>query len=576
MKIKITKLTLGLALIFFFSCESMLDQNPQGIVASDELNAPDKVEQMIIAAYSFCGQNNFNKQMGMPYAEGSCRGGEAYKGGAGTNDLAEQNLWETFTYMEPTTTGELDNLWWVHYVAVGRVHDALRRVQNLSEEEFPLKKQRIAELRFLRGHIYMYMKLCFNYFPYIDENTPEEEYDKISNDELSNEELWQKLIDDFRYGVENLPEKQEEVGRPTKYAAEAYLAKALLFSAYEQDENHNVININKEKLIEVANLCKDIIDYSGKSLFPDFAQNFLCEYENGQESVWAIQYSANNDGSPTGRLNSWLVCPMNPEYGCCGFLQPSTNMMNRYKTVNGVPDFDNFNSGIRLDNKDAIVATPSDPRLLHTACVPGLPWKYDPDFIMEKSWVRQPEVYGYTMSQKLIVLPDCPCFRKTNPFMGAALNWDVLRLDEVMLWRAEALIQLGTGLDEALTLINKIRERAANSTGRLKFSDGSPTGNFSVEPYKPGINCPAWNKDFAFKALQWERHLEFSTEGKWFFDLVRWGLAEEFMNEYFEVEKTRYTYLKDAKFTKGRDEYFPIPQQQISYVKGIYKQNPGY
>lgn len=576
MKIKITKLALGLALIFFFSCESMLDQNPQGIVASDELNAPDKVEQMIIAAYSFCGQNNFNKQMGMPYAEGSCRGGEAYKGGAGTNDLAEQNLWETFTYMEPTTTGELDNLWWVHYVAVGRVHDALRRVQNLSEEEFPLKKQRIAELRFLRGHIYMYMKLCFKFFPYIDENTPEEEYDKISNDELSNEELWQKLIDDFRYGVENLPEKQEEVGRPTKYAAEAYLAKALLFSAYEQDENHNVININKEKLTEVANLCKDIIDYSGKSLFPDFAQNFLCEYENGQESIWAIQYSANNDGSPTGRLNSWLVCPMNPEYGCCGFLQPSTNMMNRYKTVNGVPDFDNFNSGIRLDNKDAIVSTPSDPRLLHTACVPGLPWKYDPDFIMEKSWVRQPEVYGYTMSQKLIVLPDCPCFRKTNPFMGAALNWDVLRLDEVMLWRAEALIQLGTGLDEALTLINKIRERAANSTGRLKFSDGSPTGNFSVEPYKPGINCPAWNKDFAFKALQWERHLEFSTEGKWFFDLVRWGIAEEFMNQYFEVEKTRRTYLKDAKFTKGRDEYFPIPQQQISYVKGIYKQNPGY
>ncbi|MGB4446354.1 MAG: RagB/SusD family nutrient uptake outer membrane protein [Dysgonamonadaceae bacterium] len=576
MKTKTIKLALALVLVHFFSCESMLDQNPQGIVSSDELNTPDKVEQMIIAAYSFCGQNHFNKQMGMPYAEGSCRGGEAYKGGAGTNDLAEQNLWETFTYMEPTTTGELDNLWWVHYVAVGRVHDALRRVQNLSEEEFPLKKQRIAELRFLRGHIYMYMKLCFKFFPYIDENTPEEEYDKISNDELSNEELWQKLIDDFRYGVENLPEKQEEVGRPTKYAAEAYLAKALLFSAYEQDENHNVININKEKLTEVANLCKDIIDYSGKSLFPDFAQNFLCEYENGQESIWAIQYSANNDGSPTGRLNSWLVCPVNPEYGCCGFLQPSTNMMNRYKTVNGVPDFDNFNSGIRLDNKDAIVSTPSDPRLLHTACVPGLPWKYDPDFIMEKSWVRQPEVYGYTMSQKLIVLPDCPCFRKTNPFMGAALNWDVLRLDEVMLWRAEALIQLGTGLDEALTLINKIRERAANSTGRLKFSDGSPTGNFSVEPYKPGINCPAWNKDFAFKALQWERHLEFSTEGKWFFDLVRWGIAEEFMNQYFEVEKTRRTYLKDAKFTKGRDEYFPIPQQQISYVKGIYKQNPGY
>lgn len=84
------------------------------------------------------------------------------------------------------------------------------------------------------------------------------------------------------------------------------------------------------------------------------------------------------------------------------------------------------------------------------------------------------------------------------------------------------------------------------------------------------------DKDFAMQALRWERHLEFSTEGKWFFDLVRWGIAAEYMNEYFEVEKTRRSYLKDAKFTKNRDEYFPIPQTQISYVKGLYKQNTGW
>jgi len=250
--------------------------------------------------------------------------------------------------------------------------------------------------------------------------------------------------------------------------------------------------------------------------------------------------------------------------------------MNSYKTVNGLPDFDNFNTGITLDNKDAFSTTSMDPRLFHTACVPEMPWKYDPNFIMQKSWVRTPEVYGYTMSQKLLVLPTCSCFRKTNPFMGSGLNWDVLRLDEVMLWRAEALIQLNTGLDEALSLINQIRIRAAGSTGRLKFADGTPTGMFDVEPYNPGVNCPTWNKEFALKALMWERHLEFATEGKWFYDLVRWGIASEWMNNYFTVEKTRRTYLKDAKFTKNRDEYFPIPQQQISYVKGIYKQNYGW
>jgi hypothetical protein len=554
----------------------MLDQKPQGVIADEDLNAPDKVEQMINAAYSFCGQNHYNKQFGLPYEEGSVRGGEAYKGGSGTNDNAERNLWETFTYMQPTTTGDLDNLWWVHYVGVGRVHDALRRVRNLTQEEFPLKEQRIAELRFLRAHIYMYMKLCFRFFPYIDEDTPTDLYDKVSNDELSDLELWGKLIDDFRAGVAALPETQEEVGRPTKFAAKAYLAKTLLFAAYEQDENNNVVNINREKLSEVAALCKDIIDNSGKKLAFDFAQNFLWEYENGQESIWAIQFSANNDDSPVGRNNSWLIYPINDEYGCCGFLQPSVNMMNRFKTVNGVPDFENFNQGETLDNKEAFAKTPMDPRLLHTACVPGMPWKYAPEYIMENSWVRTPEVYGYSMSQKMIVLPDCPCFRKTNPFMGSGLNWDVLRLDEVMLWRAEALIQLGEGLDESRELINKIRERAASSTARLVFIDGSPTGHFEVQSYLPGVNCPAWDREFALKALRWERHLEFSTEGKWFFDLVRWGIAAEFMNDYFEVEKTRRSYLRDAKFTKNRDEYFPIPQTQISYVKGLYKQNVGW
>ena len=153
------------------SCSSILDENPQGIISDEDLNTVDKVEQMITAAYSFCGQNHFNKQFGMPYEEGSLRGGEAYKGAAGTSDNAERHLWETFVYMQPTTSDDLDNLWWVHYVGVGRVHDALRRAQALTKEEYPLREQRIGELRFLRSHIYMYMKLCFKFFPWIDENT---------------------------------------------------------------------------------------------------------------------------------------------------------------------------------------------------------------------------------------------------------------------------------------------------------------------------------------------------------------------------------------------------------------------
>ncbi|HZY82640.1 MAG TPA: RagB/SusD family nutrient uptake outer membrane protein, partial [Cyclobacteriaceae bacterium] len=96
-----------------------------------------------------------------------------------------------------------------------------------------------------------------------------------------------------------------------------------------------------------------------------------------------------------------------------------------------------------------------------------------------------------------------------------------------------------------------------------------------IDQYKDGQNS-VWTQDFARNALRWERRLEFAMESPRFFDLVRWGIAAETLNAYFDKEKTRYSFLQGAKFTKNRDEYMPIPQAQINLVEGIYKQNNGY
>ena len=137
--------------------------------------------------------------------------------------------------------------------------------------------------------------------------------------------------------------------------------------------------------------------------------------------------------------------------------------------------------------------------------------------------------------------------------------------------QAEALIELGRQ-DEARPLINQIRARAAARTGRLKKADGTFPSKYNIKEY----SAAGWTKDFARKALQWERRLEFATEGPRFFDLVRWGIAEPTLNAYINIEKTRRTYLATAKFTAGRDEYLPIPQSEITFTNGLYKQNPGY
>ncbi len=110
----------------------------------------------------------------------------------------------------------------------------------------------------------------------------------------------------------------------------------------------------------------------------------------------------------------------------------------------------------------------------------------------------------------------------------------------------------------------------------LKKLDGTFPSNYKIDTYKPGVNIPVWDQATAFKALQWERRMEFAMESPRFFDLVRWGVAADTLNNYFAVEKTRHAFLSSAHFTKGMHEYFPIPQEQITLTNGLYTQNKGY
>lgn len=564
----------GAALLLpMVSCDSFLDESPQGVADSDNLNTADNIEKMVISAYSSLGNDNYSDGLNAYWPYGDLRSGDAYKGGAGTGDMGDFHMFETFVYLRDDN-GYLDKKWYSEYIAIARANDALGRIHAIKEEVYPKKKIREAEMRFLRANYYFDLKILFKQMPWIDENDKTDDYITISNVEYTDKELWDMIIAEFRYAMENLPDKNDDLERANKGMAQAYLAKALLYAAYEQDEKHNVVNIDKTKLQEVVTLCQGL---SGKySLAPDFANNFLCETENGPESIFAIQFSV-NDGTLRGRLDwgAMLNYPMNPEYGCCGFHSPSQNMVNAFQTdENGLPLFDTYNNH-DLQTADDLLATNIDPRLNHTVAIPGAPYKYNPEFIFETSWTRDPDTYGSFMSMKETVLPDCPCFAFASPFMSSSKNRDIIRYDDVMLWQAEALIELGRQA-EALPLINALRERAANSTAKLVDVQGDPTGKFNIATYQPGVNCPEWSQDFARKALRWERRLEMSQEGSTFFDLVRWGIAAETVNTYFEVERTRRTYMSEAKFTKNKDEYFPIPKNQINFSKKLYKQNYGW
>lgn len=570
MKIKTISSIMAIGLIFFStSCqEDLVEYTPKGVLSSADLTSPNAIEGLVTSAYAAIGNGDMIGPIYSMWAYGSVRSDDAYKGGGGTGDVGPVDALEHYNLVVPTEGWFITRTWQNLFKSISRANVALRAVNSLDEKNFPNKKVRIAELRFLRAHSYFTMKILYKNIPIFDETATDEDILKTSN-VLKNDESWNKIAADFQFAIDNLPALQAELGRANKTAAQAYLAKLRLYQAYEQDDNHKVVNINKTRLQEVVTLTQAVISSNKYALNADIADNFLPETENSKESIFAIQFTI-NDGTTSGRMSyeNGLNYPHGaPQYGCCGFHAASQNLVNAHTTdANGLPNFDTFNNTIADLSTQTV-----DVRLDHTVGIDGHVYKYDNSKLFSNSWVRDPGVYGFFHTMRDQQLATSGSYFKLGPFMGTAKNVDILRYDDILLMQAEAYIELGEQ-DKALPLINQIRTRAANSTGRLKKADGSFASNYNVKIY----SATGWTQTFARRALQWERRLEFATEGPRFFDLVRWGIAESVLNDYLNKEKARRTFLASGKFTAGRDEYLPIPQAEITFTNGLYKQNPGY
>jgi len=568
------------------SCDNFLNVAPKQVLDETLLNKPEDMEGFVTAAYARMTDIDSWDSPFSPWWSGSMRSDDSYKGGGGVWDGGDGwGYMETFVNLTPNGW-PLDYPWYVSYQIIERCNTAIRKLQSISEEEFPAKNVRIGEMKFIRGFVHFRLKEFFKYMPYIDETIvgSTAEFEAVPNKDKNfpdDQYLWERILADFKDAEDKLPLNQEQLGRVDKNAATAMVARTLMFMAYEEDDRHQVKNINKDRLNEALTYLNKLTDQEGKKvdLCDDFGYNFVPESDNNtKESIWEIQYSINDDSFTGGKIDrgEGLNHPWQwAGFQCCDFHHVSYTMGNAFKTsADGLPRFDDYNKSYYEQDRDGYFKNNTfDPRFSHTICAPGQPWKYDPNLLYPESAIRNTADYGYFKSVKEMPNPDCGCLLYDG-WQFNSMNKRMIRYDEVLLWKAEVLIQLDRW-DEALTLINKLRTRAANSTGKLVMADGSPVMNYKCETYKPGINC-TWTKDYAWQALVWENRLEMACEGRRFFDLQRWGVLAKNMNDYFSVEKDRFSWMNIAYFTAGRDEYFPIPQPQIKWAKGNYTQNPGY
>ena len=577
------KIILITSILFAIGCKKYLDYKPQGALSQSDLSSPTAVDGLATAAYAGIANDWWDAPITSMWEYGSVRSDDAYKGGGDIGDQQQMDKYEQFYLVNSSNNGAGDfgfpGTWIRAYGAISRINTALRALNNLTDAQFPKRTTRIGEMHFLRGHMFFLLKILFRNIPWFDETLSNDDILKVPNT-MSNDSLWQKIEGDFQAAINDLPETQSgEPGRANQFAAKAYLAKAFLYHAYRQDDQYNVTGIDAAKLQQVVSLTNDVINSGNYTLNSDFAFNYLDGHDNSPESVFAIQYSINDGTVIGGRLS--MSTSLNyfagaPQYGCCAFHIPSQQLVNSFGTdANGLPKFDTYNDVVLSDNNLTTNGELVDPRLDHTVGIQGHPFKYNPNIPYDHSWERLAGVYGGFGTMKELQLATCGCFKKLGPFYGTSVNMDIIRYADVLLMNAEAQIQLGNPA-AALPMINEIRTRAANSTGLLKKSDGTNPSNYKIDIYKPGVNIPVWDQATAFKALQWERKLEFAMESPRFFDLVRWGIAAETLNAYFAVEKIRHPFLSSAHFTKNQHEYFPIPQEQITFTNGLYKQNIGY
>ncbi len=590
---KIFNLTLIIALLgSCYSCsKSFFDLKPQGRASIEQLSNKIGVNALLIGAYSLMdgvGAGNIGRTSTISnYVFGGISSDDAVKG-TDAGDQPEQSFIEQDNWLA-------DNSYflgkWQHsYAGVSRCNEVIqivssKAVVDMTDAE---KTQVIAEARFLRGHFHFEAKKMWNMVPYIDEkiyNRDDPNSTKIPNDK----DIWPNIEADFDFAAKNLPPVQAQKGRATKWAAETYLAKAYVF---------------EKKWAQAKPLLEDALNNSGKKLMTNYHDNYRMVTNNNAESIFEVEFSVNdgttgNNGNAGDNLN-WPYSSTAPGRGCCGFYQPSQNLVNAFQTDNttGLPmigaaadgSLDIYNK-VDLPNDQGIKASdpftldksiPVDPRLDWTVGRRGvnfLDWGPMPG----ASWIRDQAYAGpYTGKKWMYYLAEENSSTHSTSRRSVNNNYRLLKLSHVILWLAECEVELGN-LTTAETYVNMIRNRAK------KGSVQDPTVNYKVEPYPVGTFL-ANGTDFARNAVHMESRLEFAMEGHRFFDLVRWGIAEKVRNKYMQEESVpgtepsgrkfnKRTYLAGKVFT-AKNNYYPIPQDEILNSqkdgKPTLVQNPGY
>ena len=554
----------SLLIISLYGCKDFLNEPAQGTLSEITLANEKGLEGNLIAAYAVldghAGGSAWTAS-GSNWVMGEATSDNAHKGSFDTDQPGLSDV-ETLDWDTGLADQSIEEKWEIIFEAITRVNNVLRQINDLAEELNESERERImGEALALRAFYNFEGYKVWGNFPFVPE-------DAKNFDIPNTEPILPKILNDINEAIDLLPPAQDDVGRVDKWQAKALKGKILMFD---------------QQFDEALTTLREVVNSGPYDLEQNFREVFSSRTQNGTETILAYQASV-NDGDSQGANGNWnerLNYPVGPDnqFGCCGFFQPTQNLVNAFQVDNdGLPlpvtQPNNWNT--LDDNPDLDV--PVDPRLDWTVGRPDVP--YLDAGKPTSTWVKDRDFGGIYINKKRAYEERLKGEVSSNvgwaTFQLHSLNLHLLRFGDVILLLAEAEVEVGS-LENARQLVNQIRRRAAQAAQGpeddivVPIDDPRTIANYQIEEYPLGSFT---DKTFARRAVRTERRLELAMEGQRFFDLRRWGIAEQAMNEYFEVEKTRKSFLNQANFQEKHNLY-PIPSSAFDLSTSL-QQNPGW
>lgn len=435
-------------------------------------------------------------------------------------DALTDDAYQTFNYgfreiidgtFTPTSGGNnsvIKQLYTVCYKGIQTCNFFLANVDQLETVDAARINQWKGEAATLRAFFYLYLASSYGDVPLRIEPTTLENQDFPKSPEA---EVYAQIEKDLIFGVENLPESPYTDGHVVKGTANALLARAYLYQG---------------KYAEAAAAAQEVIDGGSFELTPNYEDLFVDGgQENNPEIIFSTRYS-NAPGEFQDRGTEIMI-------GFWGTLKPTEDFVEAFEATDGLPIDESplYDENQPLANRD--------PRL--TKIVQEGEWNPD---------IEQKTKSGFGLLKW--TTPETRASLVQNFTEGT--DYIHVRYADVLLMYAEGKIESG-GIDASvLDAINKVRARAY----------GVNVGDTAAYPA-----ITTMDPNELREIVRNERRYELGFEGLRYFDLKRWGVAEEILNGFYDahVDANRVFLPKHYKW--------PLPQSAIDKNNSL-EQNPDY